>query len=153
VQHADASQVLESDSDAMARNFKQLCDDLTPGGPDAYLIYRAMSMDSHPSLMIADHWIEPPAEFGGPGILRTTPRPVESDDTWMYLVAASLVWGCRALDYFDREHKRRRILRRMAKEVGCAETLLLSDRYWKRVAKPRRLRPAVATPGPKGPRG
>lgn len=140
VTHADVAQRLASDSDASARNFKQLCDDLTPGGAEAYAIYRAMSMESHPSVLIADQWIDGPSGDGRTPSLRTRPRESRTEDSWMYLTAASLVWAGRALDYFDREHIRRSLLRRAAREIGCAETLQLSEHYRQRVRRARRIR-------------
>ncbi|MFC7488795.1 DUF5677 domain-containing protein [Knoellia sp. CPCC 206453] len=143
VAHADASERLESDSDASARNFEQLCLDLAPGGKDAYAIYRAMSMESHPNVLIADQWIDPPDDEGGRHKLRIIPKDGSAIETWSYMVAASLVWSGRALDYFDRGHRRRSFLRTMAREVGAAETLQLSDIYRRRIADANRARRAA----------
>lgn len=140
VTHADPAQRLENDSDASARVFQQLCKDLTPGGAEAYAIYRAMSMESHPSVLIADQWIDGPEGLDSGTRLRTRPRESRTEDGWMYLTAASLIWAGRALDYFDRDHHRRSLLRRAAREIGCAETLQLSDYYHRRAAKARQAR-------------
>lgn len=140
IKHADLSQRLDSDSDASARNFWQLCDDLTPGGPDAYAIYRAMSLESHPTLSVADLWTDPPTSEDGPERLRTTLREGPGSDTWTFLVAASLIWSGRALDYFDRDHRRRSFLRATAREMGIPDALQLSDRYRRRISGARRAR-------------
>jgi hypothetical protein len=58
----------------------------------------------------------------------------------MYLVAASLIWAGRALDYFDRGKQRRNYLRATAKEVGCDDELQLSRRYRERTAKAAQAR-------------
>lgn len=39
----------ETGSDAQAKNFEALCNDLTPGGADAYINYRLLSRLSHAS--------------------------------------------------------------------------------------------------------
>lgn len=145
VSHADLSERLESASDASARNFSQLCEDLTPGGKDAYALYRAMSMESHPTVFIADQWIDPPDDDRGRPHLRTQPKDGSAVEAWSHMVAASLVWAGRALDYFDRDKERRSFLRRMAREVGVPETLQPSDSYRRRIAEDRRKRKAART--------
>ena len=75
INHADLNDRIESESDTAARNFEQLCNDLQPGGAeDAYTIHRVMSMESHPSVVIADQWLEAPTDEDGPPKLRSVPR-------------------------------------------------------------------------------
>jgi hypothetical protein len=41
-----------------SRQFQQICDDLTPGGPQANARYRLMSGLSHPSTFLVDHYFD-----------------------------------------------------------------------------------------------
>lgn len=136
--HTDLASRLESASDASARNLEQLCNDLEPGGADAYAIYRALSMESHPSVLIADQWLDPPPGLDSLGTLRVQPVQAPSEDVWTHLVAASLVWSGRALDYFDKAKVRPSFLRSMARELGIRDSLHLSQQYRERVARSKR---------------
>lgn len=57
IPHTDL-EPLETSAAGSARNFEQLCKDLTPGGASAYFPYRVLSMHSHPSLASVDDYLD-----------------------------------------------------------------------------------------------
>jgi hypothetical protein len=59
-------QPVETDSAVSAENFEAMCDDLEPGGPDAYAHFRLMSsMTHHRRFSVTSIWPTTP----------TTPKP------------------------------------------------------------------------------
>lgn len=128
---------LETLSTSPARYFDKMCADLVPGGKEAYSYYRVMSMESHASVLVADQWLHAP--HGRDGRLQLNPKPQpRSEEPWLYLLAASLIWAGRALDFFDETRSRRDYLRSMAREVGVAQHLQLSDEYYRRIRDEKR---------------
>jgi hypothetical protein len=122
---------LPSSSNAAANNFHDLCLDLQRAGYDAYATYRMMSHFSHASVIVADEYLREPdpgvAAFG----LRMEPdQPPAS--TWSFMVAASLVWAGRAVDYFDSVNLRRSELREAAQLLNTTTDMKPSDRSWLR---------------------
>lgn len=134
---------LETHSALPARRFDLLCEDLAPGGKEAYLYYRVMSMESHASPMVVDQWVD---VADGPEqklLLNPVPRD-RPEESWLYLLAASLIWAGRALDFFDGHRTRRNYLRSMAREVGVVPQLELSDAYYVRIRQAKRKARKVA---------
>jgi len=131
---------LDSSVDAQARNFESMCSDLTPGGPDMYLVYRAMSMEAHPSIMVVDQYLdERPDSESGVALLSVAKR--SGGEVWLLMVVASMVWSARALDFFIEGRPRRNELRRAAQQLGVAEFFELTPdakRRESRAAKDRR---------------
>lgn|GEM_PF-486696 len=123
---------LETYSVSPARRFDLLCEDLSPGGKEAYLYYRVMSMESHASPTVVDEWLE---LTGGTEqkLLLNPVSGARSEESWLYLLAASLIWAGRALDFFDGHRTRRDYLRSMAREVGVVPQLELSAAYHARI--------------------
>ena len=112
---------LETSAAGSARNFEQLCRDLTPGGANAYFHYRALSMYSHPSVALVDEYLQPDASGNFVG-LRISAKERDAAP-WRGLLVAALLWAGRAVDYFDMSHVRRSELRAVARELGIAGEL------------------------------
>jgi len=93
------------ETSATAKGVHNLCNDLVPGGADAYSIYRMLSQYSHASVLVIDEYLQ--ATNTGPGLALGT-APVEPNGaTWTNVLAAALVWAGRAIDYLDKDHVRR----------------------------------------------
>lgn len=105
-----------------ARNFAELCDDLTPGGPDAYVHYRHMSSMAHPSAFLVDFYC-PSLEDSplGFGLSHNPERPPRL--AYAGFTIASMIWAGRAVDYMDRNHRRRETLRQAARRIGITSEL------------------------------
>jgi len=127
------------ETSATAKGFHNLCNDLVPGGADAYSIYRMLSQYSHASVLVIDEYLQ--ATDTGPGLaLRTA--PVEPNGaTWTNVLAAALVWAGRAIDYLDKDHVRRSELRAAAASLGITSELQLSEAAVLREAKSKKTRP------------
>lgn len=129
--------LLENLSHSTAGNFLDLCQDLAPGGKEAYTYYRLMSMESHASAMVADQYLRVVDRTEGP--MELVPRPArEVDDGWLHLLAASMVWAGRALDFFDSTRARRDYLRSKANELGVPQELKLSQAHYQRMILARK---------------
>lgn len=111
---------------ASARSFSEICNDLVPGGADAYAFYRRMSTMTHPSVEVALHYLQPIDRE--PGIALDIEPDEPEGATWTYFVAASFVWAGRAVDFMDKHHARRSELRAAARVLGIASELQLSPR-------------------------
>lgn len=134
------------EADASARSFSDICDDLNPGGADAYTFYRRMSTMTHPSVEVALHYLRP--VDAAPGVTLSMEPDEPEAGTWTYLVAASLVWAGRAVDFMDKHNKRRSELRSVAAELGIAPELQLSVKAVLREQGTRRPRPASTPASP-----
>lgn len=116
----------ELETTSSARRFDEICADLTPGGQDAYVVYRSLSHLSHASVLVADQYLEA-LEVSPHLALRTEPAEPDAP-TWTHILAASLVWAGRAVDILDQNHPRRAALRRAAHALGIQPELQLSAR-------------------------
>lgn len=129
--------LLENLSQSTAGNFLDLCQDLTPAGKEAYTYYRLMSMESHTSTMVAEQYLMLVNRSEGPMLLN--PRPeAQPEDGWLHLLAASMVWAGRALDFFDSTRTRRDYLRFKANELGVPQELKLSQAHDQRMIQARK---------------
>ena len=123
---------------ASARTFDKVCDDLDPGGHDAYVTYRMQSHLTHPSVIVVDQYLD--ALDVEPGLaLRLSPKE-PSPAPWTALVVSSLIWAGRAAEYLDKHHTRRKQLLNAARALGVAPHLHLSETAVVREAAPNPLR-------------
>jgi hypothetical protein len=132
------------ETNATAKGFHNVCNDLVPGGADSYSIYRVLSQFSHASVVVIDSYLQ--ATDTGPGLALRT-GPVEPNAaTWTTMLAASLVWAGRAVDYLDRDRIRRSELRAAATCLGITSELKLSEAAVLREAKAKetKRKPAEA---------
>ena len=112
------------DTTATARGFHNICDDLVPGGADAYTVYRVLSQYSHATIRVVDGYLQ--ATSTGPGVVLRT-NPAEPDAaTWTNVLASCLVWAGRSNDYIDGAKTRRSELRAAANALGINSELQLS---------------------------
>jgi hypothetical protein len=123
----------DSGSDAQARYFERLCDDLTPGGADAYVNYRLLSRLSHASPQLLDRYTYggPDGDFEG---LRVEPdRSRDSRELITFYAVASLIWAGTAVDYIDPARTRRSETRAAARRIGVPRDLHLTPEARRRV--------------------
>jgi hypothetical protein len=113
--------VIELESSVSARRFDQLCADLEPGGNEAYAHYRFMSSMSHASVTVVDRYLDEADEPPGFAI-RTTPKQPDQSP-WAFFMAACLVWAGRAVDFSDKDHRRRSQLRTAARRLAITPEL------------------------------
>ncbi|SMC85563.1 DUF5677 domain-containing protein [Lentzea albidocapillata] len=127
----------KSFTDQSARNFSQLCDDLQPGGTEAYAIYRIMSSYTHPGYRVVDQYIKDDPLLGF-----TYPTNFNKEDSlpWLHVTCISVVWAARAVDMLDREHPNRAELRTFAKTLGVRPELQLSAAFKQREQAARRAK-------------
>lgn len=126
-QVADYPEVAQQ-TNASARNFQQVCDDLEPGGADAYAHYRLLSQMSHASVFVVDFYLQPHDGPAGLSLLVEPDQPAPV--AYLGFLAASLVWAGRAVDYLDSSHTRRAALRQAARELNITPDLKPSDIAW-----------------------
>lgn len=128
----------ESGSDAQAKNFEALCDDLTPGGADAYINYRLLSRLAHASPQVLDRYTYAGPDGDFAGLRRDADRDRESPQLITFYACASLVWAGAAVDYIDPSRTRRSDTRRAARSLGIPRDLHLT------YAAQRRINAALA---------
>lgn len=119
-----------------ARRFDQICGDLSPGGTDAYVYYRALSAYSHPSIEITDLYLDALPDHHIPGF-RSAPNDAYTDETLLYFTAVSMLWASRAFSYFTKRKDHRNSLRLLARRLGIKDDLQLSASYHQRHVKSR----------------
>ncbi|WP_422387547.1 DUF5677 domain-containing protein [Arthrobacter sulfonylureivorans] len=103
-----------------AKHFHSRCQDLQ-GGMTIYALYRALSGWSHASVRVADEFLlhtNRRDDGNTTFALRPKASPFEGQDTWMFVSALSALWASRAVNYLTRDHARRSLLRRAARELG-----------------------------------
>lgn len=117
--------VYELDASAGARTFQSICEDLRPGGGDAYIAYRAMNHLSRPSALVVDQYLDlldDPPHLA----LRVQPKQPEPR-TWTFMLVASLVWAGRAMDYLEQDKHRSPELRSAARLLGIPDQFHLTE--------------------------
>lgn len=124
---------MDSTSNASARQFAQLCEDLAGVGRDGYALYRLLTQYSHPSMYLSDLYLSlAPERPDGPPDYDPGAQ-LEAKAAWAHLMCSSLVWAGRAVDMADRNHPRRSELRDAARRLGINSELRISDRAWLRM--------------------
>ena len=84
-----------------------------------------MSMYVHPSVLLVDQYLVASEDGSAIASFLTNSKP-EQSAPWRAMLANSLVWSGRAVDYFDQRHARRSQLRQAATRLGIPEVLELS---------------------------
>ncbi len=128
----DADPSLYEDKLDSMRNFQQVCEDLHPGGIDAYILYRILSGYSHPSAAIVDLYIDQHTD--GSPVKRQQAKPALEPDLLCFTLSAALVWAGRAFSYLSKSKAHRSALRSAARKLGIPAEIQLSERYLMRHA-------------------
>lgn len=118
-----------------ARQFGQVCEDLAPGGKDAYILYRILSSYSHPTVRTVDLYFGPPQAGTTMPLYRKTPDVPLTREMLLFLTASALVWSARAYSYLTKDQAHRNSLRRRARALNIQDELHLSDTYRQRHAR------------------
>ena len=129
-------QELDTSSLAQGRHFEQLAKDV--GLENAYTTYRVLSSLAHPSIQVADSYLD--SEDGDQLFLRSRGRALShgAKDGWGHLIAMCLVWSGYAANYLDPDRTRRSELRRVARELGVSAELPIRLEAIQRVERQRR---------------
>lgn len=121
----------ESFSNAQARIFKQMCDDLEPGGAEAYTYYRTLCWFSHATNYVIDRYTD---EQMPPLKLRRTPRADdETGHMFQYFGVVALVVAASALNDLDADSAHAAEIAQVAARVGTTPRMRLSVRARERV--------------------
>lgn len=121
-----------------ARRFDLVCEDLAPGGSDAYVLYRILSSYCHAGISVVDLYFLPPWDEETVPPPRKDPKTAIDVNLLLYLTSVSMVWGGRAVSYISKSKNYRSALRRIAGQLEIKSEIELSDAYWQRHAKARK---------------
>lgn len=145
---------IDTSSDAQARSFEQMCNDLTPGGPELYAYHRLMSRYCHASVHVVDEYLDVTPDGDDVQALRLTAKPADTD-TWRYFLALSMLWAARAVDFLDVSRQHRSELRSQSRRLGVTSELHLTPAAQTRMARDERARRVAARRPPRrrAPRG
>ncbi len=139
-------------SDAQAKYFWRLCEDLAPDGKTLYLLYRMLSKMCHPSGFVIDRFVRMDEE-GEVTALGWRPLPHDEDPGLMYFLAVmSLVYAGRAVDFIEPSRSRRSELRDAARAAGFPAELRLTPEADQRIAKAEQKRRRAGWRRPSGKR-
>jgi hypothetical protein len=128
----DNYEEMVTSSGTSARRFWQLCQDLEPGGEQAYVVYRSLSEDCHATMSVADRYVVADDSTSLGIRLLASARP-EDPSLWHWTLCSAVVWSGRAFDFHDRGRQRRESLRKAARELSIPEFLKVSSTAWLRV--------------------
>lgn len=120
--HLDEPEV-ETIAADQGRRFRDRCLALR-GGAEAYVYYRFMSAYSHPSIDLADQYLQLDPEVPAGVVLRTRPEPIAP--SYLFIAVASMIWATRALDVMRQIPRHRDYLRGVARELGVPDVLRLT---------------------------
>lgn len=136
IPNADPS-LYEGSADS-ARQFRQICLDLNPGGVDAYILYRVLSGYSHATMNVVDLYFDERDDGTVVKLLEASealePAPL------IMLTACSLAWAGRAFSYLSNDAAHRSVVRKAALKLGINPEPQLSENYYQRHAKTRSKR-------------
>lgn len=127
-----------------ARRFDLICEDLAPGGADAYLYYKALSSYSHAGVRVVDLYFSAPAPNDHVPPPRREPGSALGEDLLLFLCNASMVWSGRAVTYISKNKSYRGTLRRAARALEVTSEIHLSSAYRERHAEARSKSRAAA---------
>jgi len=145
---ADVDMSMFAGSQDKAGKFDKLCDDLTPGGAEAYTLYRILSSLSHAGVGVVDlYWYAPTSDSDLPRA-RPKPRRALSTDVLLFLTADSMVWSGRAVSYLSKNNSYRSVLRDVARQLEITSEIQLSEVYHKRHPVSRKKRAAASASQP-----
>lgn len=102
-------------STAQAKRFDKACDDLDGAGVEAYAYYRAMSTYCHPSVILAEQYME---DHGHSVRLLDTAKS-DGAGAWAALLSASLVWATAVVEFSARDAQFKREIRRAATALSA----------------------------------
>lgn len=114
---------------AQGRHFGERCKDLTT--KDAYIHFRMLSSEAHPTVAVPGKWIQGPLEQEGPA--RVVKPELGTDGYWPDLMVTSLVLLAGAQTALDGDEERKQFLRRVAEENGTMTEMRLSQVYYERM--------------------
>lgn len=134
---ADTNMDVNLGSADNARRFDLICEDLAPGGTDAYLYYKALSSYSHAGVRVVDLYFSAPAPGEQVPPPRCEPENALGEDLLLFLTNASMVWSGRAVTYISKNQSYRGTLRRAARRLEVTSEIQLSNAYRKRHADAR----------------
>ncbi len=129
------------------RNFENICDDLAPDGPLAYLLYRTLSGLCHVGGHVVEQYVARNDVSDSHHDLRLVARPTPDDHAQalsLRVLATSFLWAGAALDSIDRKHQRRAALTAAGKRLYTEPYLKLSASAWVRENDPANRRSAKA---------
>jgi hypothetical protein len=114
---------IPDDGEVTGDSFKAICDSLEPGGADAYAQYRLMSSMTHASAFLCDFYLLDDSTVPFAGFrLRDEPQQPKGAP-YLAMLAASVIWSGRAIDYLDKRRPRRSQLRAAARTLGINSEL------------------------------
>lgn len=142
---------IETTAAPQAKRFSQLCETLN-GGRDAYLYYRFESAMVHPTVFLTDYYVEEAPGTPAGCTLMMEPKAV-GVDAWPFLTVASMMWANRALDHVSKWNPHRSRLRQIARELGVAETLELTEKARQEAGQSARDRRRATYKPPRQKRG
>lgn len=87
---------------------------------NAYGYYRMLSHLSHPSITLAEEYID---SDGDSVIFKAHPDPLGSSRGWSYLIAYCLIWSGMVANYYDEGRTRRNAIRAVARRLEVAAEL------------------------------
>lgn len=122
---------LNTKSASQARSFAQMCEDLNQAGVDAYIYYRVACGLTHPSVLVADQYLE--RRTAQDIVVRGSSHP--QGDVWLFLTASSVVWAQAAANFCDTARTRRNTLRRYSRELGIPPFLEVASSVGLRLSK------------------
>ena len=141
IAHLDLNLPETPDQDS-ARSFAALCEDLEPGGTDAYIWYRLLCQFTHPSALVTDEYLD---EEDDQIWLCVEPKN-DNTELWLYLTTVSMVWAARAVTFMEEDPAaRRNYLRAVARRLGVSPELQLSARYRQRRQRAKVAKRAAGT--------
>ncbi|WP_206448805.1 DUF5677 domain-containing protein [Agrococcus sp. KRD186] len=121
-----------------ARRFDLICEDLEPGGADAYIFYKILSSISHAGVRLVDLYFSAPPRGQVVPPPRQIPDAPLDPELLLFLASASMVWSGRAVSYISKNKTYRSMLRRAARQLEIKAELHLSAAYSKRHGEARR---------------
>ncbi|WP_139320502.1 DUF5677 domain-containing protein [Saccharomonospora sp. CUA-673] len=131
----DEWEPVQTPSTDSATKVQQLCNDLEPGGSQAYAWYRLLSAWSHAGGAIVDEYAH-----DDPFQLSITPDKFPPSTGFLVILGGSVVWAGRAYDMLTRGKGRREELRRAAGKIGIVPELHPSAAYRRRVQAEKKKR-------------
>ncbi|MBM7365526.1 DUF5677 domain-containing protein [Gordonia hydrophobica] len=122
---------------SVAKNFKDICDEIGVGADGSYQYYKLLCAFTHPSVDLADEYIaqdqdDPPTSF----MALRVPK-FDATDAWLFLAVAATVWAQIAFQYKAKDDRLKNRLRATSRELGIALDLKPTEKAWLRQNPPK----------------
>jgi hypothetical protein len=123
----------ETPTESSAKHVERMCADLTEVADNGYLVYRTLSLVSHPAADVIELYLKSGDDGVWNGFNPRADGEILPSEGWTYAATCGLIWALQAADRVDPHHERLPNILAAARSLKIPATLTLSPKAALRV--------------------